>query len=249
MLFKFSHRPDLWHHTVTRWAALLLMIGLAINVIISLWEANDIGFFSANSVFTGLCLLTAITGAACSLTKDMSMVLMFGMSSCAAFVFSMQPIVMWTNEGNLCGSLSSAEQQIGRDCYTAAVNSDTGTNFANIATLVTSCYNSNSIMTGASGLCYNIRWSDSQATTLRAFMLISWLCEFTGILFCLICSVTEIIKFGSIRCDKQQLDFYVYKAVYQFYRDSKYEANSTDFTQMGLLMEKIKTLEGKEKNT
>lgn len=220
---KISNRKDVWHHSVIKWALIFLGIGLSINIIISLWEGSDIGFFSANTVFTSISTLVFCTGLVANLSKDFNFFMLFGLLACFNFLYCIQPIVMWTDEGNLCNGLSEAEQQIGRDCYTAAVGAvsdDTSTSFDNLISLVTSCYSNNNILTSASGVCYNIRWGQSNGNALRAFMLISWLCLFFATIMSIVCAIIEIVSFGQLHCKHHELIYRMEESLALLLKDS-----------------------------
>jgi hypothetical protein len=243
-----SKRPDLPYHKVVKWALSLLTIGLLINVVLSLWQGTDIGFYAANTVFTVLSALVVAVGFVASLAKGADWFLLLTILAVFNFVFCIQPIVMWTDEGNLCDSLSANEQQIGQDCYNAAVGASaspdgTSTSFANLITLVTNCYSSNNILTGASGVCYNIRWGQTAGGTIRAFMLISWLCQFFGTVTILVCAIVELATFGDIQCKHDKIDYLTQKAAMQFYRDTCNPENAQDFKQMCELFKQIEKLE------
>jgi len=203
-----SIRDDEWHHKLANLAYILLFVGLIINIITSLLEGEDIGFFSANAVFTTVSTILFCVGIVARLTKDLNFFCFMAVLAIFNILYSIQPIKMWTDEGNLCSSLSSEEQAIGRDCFLAAagaVNADESESFSDLITLVTSCYSNNNILTGASGVCYNIRWGQSDGDTLRAFMLISWLCQFFGSLIAFGCSIQEIIKSADSHKDQQMI--------------------------------------------
>ena len=206
--YKLSITPDEWHHKFFNLSVVLLWVGLLINIVTSLLEGEDIGFFSANAVFTSLSTILFCAIVVARLTKDLNFFCFVAVLALANIAYSIQPIKMWTDEGNLCSSLSTEEQAIGRECYLAAagaVNADESESFSDLITLVTSCYSNNNILTGASGVCYNIRWGQSNGSTLRAFMFISWLSQFFGTLIALGCSLTEIIKQGERHLDQQQI--------------------------------------------
>lgn len=237
-----DRRPARAHHIVIKWASGLLCVGIGINVILTLWEGTDIGFFSANSVFTAISAMTAALGLISAMSKDLNFFILFTTVAVFNFIFCIQPIVMWTDEGNLCDGLSSAEQQLGRDCYTAAVGATSGsesTSFNNLLSLVSNCYMSNDILTSASGVCYNIRWSQSSGSTIRAFMLISWLCQFFGTVFSIVCSVIELVKFGELKTMHDEIDFLVQKAALQFFRDTNIDANRSDYDRLCRLFSDI----------
>ena len=223
LVMIFSPRKDSPHHSTIYWALCLLCLGLGINVTLTLIEGSDIGFFSANTVFTTTSMLVVATGLVGNLTKNFDFFLFFGILACFNLIFSLQPIVMYADEGNLCSGLSSADQELGRQCYTAAVgavNSEGGTSsFDNLIDLVTNCYSNNDILSRASGVCYNIRWGKSSGQTIRNFMLISWLAQFFGTLMAITCSAIEIIKFGNLKKQYSQIDYYNEKCVLQFFRD------------------------------
>lgn len=240
-MFFGSHRPNKGHHTTIKYGIGLLVIGILINVVISLWEGPDIGFFSANTVFTSTSVMVITIGLIAVLSKDFNFFFLFGVLGLCNIIFCIQPIVMWTDEGNLCNGLSAAEQQIARECYTAA--SGTSSSFTNMLTLVTSCYQSNNILTGASGVCYNIRWGNSSGGAIRSFMLISWLCQFFGTVLCLVATVIEISNYGSLLEDKAQIDFLIRKAVLQFYRDTCIAQNKDDYDTLLRLFASIRDKE------
>lgn len=204
---KLHHMKDrlvqsnLLHHKFTLWSLAFLLLGLLINLVVSLWEGSDIGFFSANTVFTALSTVLFCTGVVARLSRNYMFYFMFGLLGLFNLAFSLQPIIMWTDEGNLCGGLSATEQQIGRECYSAALGAVTDgatSTFDNLITLVTTCYSNNNILTSASGVCYNIRWGQSNGSTLRAFMLISWLLQFFGSLIAIVCGGVEAVKFQRV---------------------------------------------------
>ena len=231
----FTNRPARAHHIVIKWAAGLLCTGIGINVIMTLWEGTDIGFFSANTVFTAMSAMTAAIGLVAALSKDLNLFLLFTIVAIFNFVFCIQPIVMWTDEGNLCDSLTANEQQLGRDCYTAAVGATAGsesTSFNTLLSLVSSCYMSNDILTSASGVCYNIRWAQSNGSTIRAFMLISWLCQFFGTVLSIVCSVIELAQFGKLKKMHDEIDYLVQKAALQFFRDTNIDENREDYCKL-----------------
>jgi hypothetical protein len=214
-MFKFTNRSTDTHHTIIKWAIGLQFIGILINVIISLWEGTDIGFFSANTLFSSTTTHVIAVGFVAVLFKDTNIFLYFTILSIFNFIYSIQPIVIWTDEGNLCDNLSQAQQQKGTDCYNSAVGAD-GSNFANLVSIVTQCYQSNGILTTASGVCYNIRWGQTQGNTIRAFELISWLCQFLGTLASIICGVFEISYYGKLRILNEDIDSEVRYAIRQY---------------------------------
>lgn len=202
------------HHTIIYYAALLIVVGLFINFSISLWEGPDIAFFASNTVFTVVSILLVIFGLVSVQTKNMQMFLIFIGLGWANLFCSVPPIVMYTNEGNTCGGLSVIEQEIGRDCYLAATSNDvsldgTPTMFSNLVTLVTTCYSNNNILTSSGGVCYNIRWSQSTSSTLRTFMLITWLCQFFGTLLSIVCAGLHIFEFWELELYETQMSAYV----------------------------------------
>jgi hypothetical protein len=240
----FSPRKDSPHHSTIYWAISLLCLGLGINVTLTLIEGNDIGFFSANTLFSATTMLVVATGLVGNLTKNFDFFLFFGILACFNLIFSLQPIVMYADEGNLCSGLSSADQATGRACYTAAVgavNSDGGTSsFDNLIDLVTTCYSNNDILSRASGVCYNIRWGKSSGQTIRNFMLISWLAQFFGTLMAITCAAIEIIKFGNLKKLYCQIDYYNERCVLQFFRDFNC---ASEFSQYSKLLADIKNME------
>jgi hypothetical protein len=245
----YSSRKNQWHHSITTWSLIVLAVGLIINVVISLWEGSDIGFFSANTVFTAITSLLFCAGMVANLSKSFNFFLLFGLLGCFNFLYCIQPIVMWTDEGNLCSGLSAEEQQIGRDCYTAAagaMSASSVSSFDNLITLVTTCYSNNNILTSASGVCYNIRWGQSTGNAMRAFMLISWLCQFFGTLMSITCAFIEITKFGSVKIKYERVNYLVQKATLIFLRDYYNNAAGTDMyneldSVLSFISEKEKT--------
>lgn len=199
----FSARKNEIQHTFIKWAIGLQFVGILINVVISVWE-TDIGFFSANTLFASTTTQLIATGLIAVYLKDTNFFLYFTVLSVFNFMYSLQPIKIWTDEGNLCDSLSAAEQQLGNDCYNAAIGAE-GTSFANLITLVTQCYASNGILTSNSGVCYNIRWGQSQGSAIRAFEFISWLAQFLGTLISVLCGAIEIASNGKIEKLKHEM--------------------------------------------
>lgn len=246
-MFFGSNRPSRAHHLAIKYGVGLLVLGLLINIIISLWEGPDIGFFSANTVFTSISVMVVATGLIAVLTKDFNFFFLFGLLSFLNILFCIQPIVMWTDEGNLCSGLSAAEQEVARECYTAAVGatslSGNSQSFSDLTTLVTSCYQSNDILSGASGVCYNIRWGQSNGNALRAFMLISWLCQFFGTLLCLVATIIEINNYGSLLEDNAKIDYFIRRAVLQFFRDTCIAQNKDDYQDLLTLFAAMKEKE------
>tara|TARA_B110000305_G_C19272414_1_gene555154 strand:+ start:126 stop:872 length:747 start_codon:yes stop_codon:yes gene_type:complete len=239
----FSVRSDRWHHSLIYWALCFLAFGLGINVVVTLWEGSDIGFFSANTVFTVITALVFATGLVSNLTKDLNFFLLFAILACLNIAFCIQPIVMWTDEGNLCSGLSAAEQERGRECYNAAVgamdvNGQT-TSFNNLVTLVTQCYSNNDILSETSGICYNVRWGQSTGNALRAFMFISWFLQFMGTFISIICCVIEIKTYAVLKIHYNRVDFLIQKSTLQFFRDYTCQDGKTDFHEFENLLNTI----------
>ena len=209
-----STLKNLWHHNLARIGFLLLFVGLFINFVTSLVVDDDIGFFSENTVFTTMSTLLLCVGVISNLTKNFDFFCFMAILAIANILFSIQPIKMWTDEGNLCSSLSSAEQKTGRECFLAASGAVDGSSFSNLISLVTTCYSNNNILTGSSGVCYNIRWGQSTGDTIRAFMFISWFCQFFGTLVAFSCAVKEVLNQGEKERNKERLQTRINKVTY-----------------------------------
>ena len=241
----FSARPDQWHHKLTRISLIFLSIGILINVVLSLVEGDDIGFFSANAVFTSITAILLCTALVTNLTKDFNFFCFMGLLALLNFIFCIQPIKMWTDEGNLCSGLSAEEQQIGRECYSAAlgaVGNKQTSSFDNLIGLVTTCYSNNNILTSSSGVCYNIRWRQSDGNTIRAFMLISWLCQFFGTLIALGCSFQELLLFGQLQLKRNRIECYIQEATLLVFRDLVCD-DPRKFNELSELLRSIKEKE------